>query len=259
VGVLDWSAEIVLGESWLSLDAVKVLGDGTLRGSCAANDLFVERVGTIRVTAIGALGSPKDITITQAEAEATISAAPDRIEFGIVDFGSSVTGSATVANNGDTAVEGMATTSPPFAIESGEAYTLLPGESHPVVVRFTPIGNGAVAGALLFSGGGGAVVELAGEGIAETPDADISVAPAQIEFGAVEIGSSATGTSTIANDGETLLQGAASTSPPYSIVSGQTYTIFPGESHQVVVQFTPTESGTATGSLSLSGGRGLTS
>jgi hypothetical protein len=127
-----------------------------------------------------------------------------------------------------------------------------------VVVRFTPIGNGAVAGALRFSGGGGAVVELVAEGINGIPDSDISVTPAQIEFGAVEVGLSDTEALTVTNEGQIVLEGAASTSPPYSIVSGQTYAIFPGGSHQIVVQFTPTESGTATGSLSLSGGGGAT-
>jgi hypothetical protein len=102
------------------------------------------------------------------------------------------------------------------------------------------------------------VVELVAEGINGIPDSDISVTPAQIDFGALEVGLSATETLTITNEGQIVLEGAASTSPPYSIVSGQTYAIFPGASHQVGVRFTPTESGTATGSLSLSGGGGAT-
>ncbi len=243
----------------MALDvAAKVYGDGTLHGSYTANDLFVERVGTIRVTAIDAVGSPRDITITQAAAAAAISATPGLVDFGAVDFGSSATGSATVTNNGDATVEGMAATSPPFAIESGEAYTLLPGESHPVVVRFTPIGNGVVSGALRLSGGGGAVVELIAEGVLDMPDTDISVTPIQIDFGAVEVGLSATETLTVTNGGQIVLEGVASTSSPYSIVSGQTYAIFPGASHQVVVRFTPTKSGAANSSLSLSGGGGAT-
>jgi hypothetical protein len=257
-GLLDWSAEIVLGESWLSLDVAQGQDDGMVRGSYTATDLFEERVGTIRVTAIDAFGSPREITITQAAATATISVAPARIEFGAVNVGSSATGSAIVTNTGGVVIEGIAATSPPFTIESGEAYTVLPGESHEVVVRFTPIGNGAVSGALRLSGGGSAVVELLAEGLLDTPDADISVTPVQVDFGAVDVGSSASQTLTVANGGQIVLEGVASTSPPYSIVSGRTYTIFPGASHQVVVRFTPTESGAATGSLGLSGGGGAT-
>jgi hypothetical protein len=257
-GLLDWSAEIVLGESWLSLDVAQGQDDGMVRGSYAANGLFVERVGTIRVTAIDASGSPREITITQAAATAIISVAPARIEFGAVNVGSSATGGATVTNTGDVAIEGIAATSPPFTIESGEAYTVLPGESHEVVVRFTPIGNGAVSGALRLSGGGSAVVVLLAEGLLDNPDADISVTPLQVDFESVDVGSSATQTLTVTNGGQIVLEGVASTSPPYSIVSGQTYTIFPGASHEVVVRFTPTESGASNGSLSLSGGGGAT-
>ncbi len=69
-GTFDWIAEVISGESWLSLDAAaKIYGDGALRGSYAANESFEDRLGTIRVTAPEAVNSPVDIALTQAGAE----------------------------------------------------------------------------------------------------------------------------------------------------------------------------------------------
>ncbi|MCC6145078.1 MAG: carboxypeptidase regulatory-like domain-containing protein [Candidatus Hydrogenedentes bacterium] len=68
-GTLSWSAEVVEGETWLS---VRAPGSGTNTGTITAdvmsNGETSPRTGTIRVTAPGADNSPADVTVTQAAA-----------------------------------------------------------------------------------------------------------------------------------------------------------------------------------------------
>jgi hypothetical protein len=70
-GTMQWTAAVTSASSWLS---IKSGSSGTNAGTitCAfnANAGTSTRTGTIRVTATGATGSPKDVTITQAGASA---------------------------------------------------------------------------------------------------------------------------------------------------------------------------------------------
>lgn len=66
-GSLTWTAAVVAGGSWLSIASGSGgTGDGTISVAFTVNQLSSERVGIIRVTAAGAAGSPRDVTVTQA-------------------------------------------------------------------------------------------------------------------------------------------------------------------------------------------------
>jgi hypothetical protein len=68
----------------------------------------------------------------------------------------------------------------------------------------------------------------------------LSVAPTSLDFGRVTVGSTADKTIVVQNTGGGKLIGSASVAPPFSIVSGGSFTLSLGAKQNVVVRFTPT-------------------
>jgi hypothetical protein len=65
-GTMPWSAEVTSGSSWLSITTGSSGTDtGTITCAFEANTTTTSRTGTIRITATGATGSPKEVTVTQ--------------------------------------------------------------------------------------------------------------------------------------------------------------------------------------------------
>ena len=72
-GTMNWSAAVTSGSSWLTITAgTSGTNSGTITCAYTANTGTASRTGTIRVTANGATGSPKDVTVTQAAAPTTV-------------------------------------------------------------------------------------------------------------------------------------------------------------------------------------------
>ncbi|HBH03716.1 MAG: hypothetical protein A2X36_07945 [Elusimicrobia bacterium GWA2_69_24] len=84
----------------------------------------------------------------------------------------------------------------------------------------------------------------------------LNVTPTSRAFGKVPVGSSEDRTFTVKNIGGGTLTGSATTSAPFSVVSGGSYALTAGQSQQVTIRFTPTSAGTFAGSVSLSGAGG---
>jgi hypothetical protein len=114
-------------------------------------------------------------------------------------------------------------------------------------VRFSPTATGSATGTVAFtSNGGNASGTVSGTG---GPPPVMSVTPASQSFGMVAVGSSKDLTFTVQNVGGGTLTGSASTVAPYSIVSGGSYSLGSFASQAVVVRFTPTATGSATGTV----------
>jgi hypothetical protein len=65
-GTMPWTAAVSSGGSWLKITSgASGNNAGTFACSYDANTSKSARTGTIRVTAVGASGSPKDVTVTQ--------------------------------------------------------------------------------------------------------------------------------------------------------------------------------------------------
>jgi hypothetical protein len=65
-GTMPWTASVTSGGTWLSITSGASGTDaGTITCAYPANTGTTSRTGTIRVTASGAAGSPKDVTVTQ--------------------------------------------------------------------------------------------------------------------------------------------------------------------------------------------------
>jgi hypothetical protein len=84
----------------------------------------------------------------------------------------------------------------------------------------------------------------------------ISVTPSSLDFGGVALGGSSDRTFTVTNSGGGILVGNASTSAPFSIVSGETYDLSAGQSQTVTVRFSPTALGTYTANVTFTGADG---
>jgi PKD repeat protein len=66
-GTLSWTASVMSGASWLSIQSgSNGTGTGVITVSFTNNALTTSRVGTVQVSAAGALSSPQTVTVTQA-------------------------------------------------------------------------------------------------------------------------------------------------------------------------------------------------
>ncbi|RPJ60323.1 MAG: PKD domain-containing protein, partial [Acidobacteria bacterium] len=90
----------------------------------------------------------------------------------------------------------------------------------------------------------------------ETGSAIIAVAPETLSFGAVPVGGSLDQAFTVSNLGTVLLTGQASVAPPFSIVGTATYSVEPGQSHQILVRFSPAAAQEYSESVGFTGGSG---
>ncbi len=81
----------------------------------------------------------------------------------------------------------------------------------------------------------------------------MTVSPTAVAFSDTEVGAFQTATLNIANTGPTVLTGTVTAMPPFSVVSGSAFLLFPGESEEVAMRFAPSESGLYEGILAISG------
>ncbi len=88
------------------------------------------------------------------------------------------------------------------------------------------------------------------------PPPALGVTPVTQDFGAVTVGSSVNRSFTVQNTGGGTLTGSVSTSAPYSVVSGGSFSLAPGASQSVVVRFTPSAPGSAPGTVLFSSNAG---
>ena len=84
----------------------------------------------------------------------------------------------------------------------------------------------------------------------------ISISPSAIDFAGVSVGTSAQRTIVVKNIGNQSFSGQATTEAPFSIISGGSYSLSPGQSQSVVIGFTPPSLGTFEGDVTFTGGIG---
>jgi 6-phosphogluconolactonase (cycloisomerase 2 family)/uncharacterized protein YjdB len=175
------------------------------------------------------------------------------LNFNDVTLGASAQLSVVVRNDGGGTLSGSASTAAPFAVVGAASYSLLPAESATIGVSFTPGAAGPASGALDLSGGGGAVVALSGNGVSPPL---IAVSPTALDFGSAFVGATEDLSIVVSNAGGGTLAGTASTTAPFSIVGGATYSLAAGARQSVTVRFAPQSGGTASATVALTGGGG---
>jgi hypothetical protein len=186
---------------------------------------------------------------------------PNPINFGDVPAGQSVTQTLTITNlsssTGDL-VGSFGSLSGPFSIiTGGNPFTLAPGKSQSVVIRFSPTSEGVFSQALAITHNATNLlnpmeVPLNGKGISGV---NLLINTTPIDFGNVIVGKSVNQILTIANlstSANTLTASVGNLSDPFAVVSGGgTLSLAPGESQSVLISFSPTSSGTFSQTLSI--------
>lgn len=92
-----------------------------------------------------------------------ISVTPTTLDFGKVPKGTGKELTLTVKNTGIGTLTGNATTAAPFSIVSGGSYSLGADQSQVVTIRYLPTSRGIHTGAVVFTGGDGATVQVTGK------------------------------------------------------------------------------------------------
>ena len=86
----------------------------------------------------------------------------------------------------------------------------------------------------------------------------IQVTPVSLNFGHVPVGSTKDLFLTVKNSGDGTLTGSATTSAPFSIVSGGSYSLLAGQRQVVTIRYQPTAKGAHAGTVVFTGGGGAT-
>ncbi|RMF92421.1 MAG: choice-of-anchor D domain-containing protein, partial [Nitrospinota bacterium] len=199
-------------------------------------------------------------------AEADIDVHPLALDFGVVTTGMSATLAATISNVGtaDLTVTGLNITgSADFTLNTAAPatpFTVAPGASVDVPVDYHPADVGDDTGTLEITSDDPdeptVSVSLTGTGVPPAGQCDIDVNPLALDFGSVQVGTTQTLVTTIGNTGNadcTVNSLTLSGSPDFSVVTAPStpFTVAPGASVDVTVEYAPSDVGADSGSLEI--------
>jgi hypothetical protein len=225
----------------------------TATGAASATLAFTSNSSTA-MSAIALSGNG----ITPAPAQ--LSANPVAIDFGSAIVGNPATQTLNLTNTGGAQVIVSAITAAGtgFSIVSPPAlpFTLATGQTQAMTLQFAPTAAGAASGSVSVTSdapNSPNLVSLTGTGVAATQVLNLS--PTSLDFGIVFLGQSATQTVTMTNTGNSSVSVTAanvtgagySITPPLALPA----TLGPGQSQNFTLQFAPSASGVAAGSVSL--------
>lgn len=131
---------------------------------------------------------------------------PTSIDFGDVMVGGQEVRAGSIQNVGDfpLTIDDIGLTDPnSFTIAQGLADRLEPNEKGTLAVVFAPTGEGEYAATLeIYTDGvvGTHQIQLTGRGVVPPPSCALTVSPSPVQYGPVQVGSSADETVVIAND-----------------------------------------------------------
>ena len=202
------------------------------------------------------------VSTTPPPPEPDIDVSPTTLDFGDVEINTSSDMDVVVSNIGtaDLEVSALATTNPVFSIISpATPVTISPGNFTNVTVRFSPTATGPASGDLQITSDdpdeGLVSVPLTGNGIDPPPnDPDIDVTPLSLNYGQVEIGTSADQNVTINNTGlqDLTVSDLTTTNGVFTVVSPAVpFDVTPGNSQIVTVRFSPTTAQVENGDLQI--------
>jgi hypothetical protein len=229
--------------------AFKPTGSGTVAGSLSF---------TSNASNGPDLNVPLSGTGTTTTAAGQLSIAPASVNFGSVNVGSTGIQAVTMSASGaSVTVLADGSSSSQFVLTGASLpFTIAAGTSSSFNVAFKPTGSGTVAGSLSFtsnaSNGPNLNVPLSGTGTTTAAAGQLSIAPASVNFGSVNVGSTGTQAITMSASGASVTVSADASSSSQFALPGAAlpFTIPAGQSLSFNVAFTPTGSGTVAGSLS---------
>ena len=168
------------------------------------------------------------------------------VDFGTVAVDDSASRTIVLRNLGSADLTGtVALACPPFRVVTGGGpYSLAPGETLTVGLRFLPTAAGDYS-CLLGLTSGCSAVALEGTGLVPGPGAVCEVVPNALDFGATTVGSTADRTFTIRSVGSADVHAdVVSPCAEFMVLTGGGAAVIPpGDSLVVTVRFDPTSEG----------------
>jgi len=262
------------GSSSLTVTQATVTGSGfTLSGLALPLTLGVSQNATFSVTFApqSAGSSSGNVAFTSnasnstmnlplsgtGVSQGTLTANPTSLAFGNVQVGSSTSLSETLTNTGGSSLTISA------AVASGTGFslsgltlplTLTAGQSTSFTVLFSPTASGAASGSVSITSNGSnpsLSIPLSGAGVTQGA---LTANPTSLAFGNVQVGNSSSLSETLTNTGgSSLTISAAVASGTGFSLSGLSLplALTAGQSTSFTVLFSPTASGAASGSISI--------
>ena len=213
--------------------------------------------GTLTI-ASNAPNSPAVVTLGGSGVQAALSATPATVSFGNVVVGNTGTQTVTLANSGTTSVTISQATVSGTAFNIGGLSlptTLNAGQSAAFTVSFAPGSATGFTGSVSLTSnaqGSPLIIPLNGTGIAAQPQ--LTISPASVNFGSVNVGILATQSVSLTNSGNaalTISQASASGTGFSFTGLSLPQTINPGSSISFAAQFLPASTGGTSGSISI--------
>ena len=208
--------------------------------------------GSVSITS-NAPGSPLKIALSGTGTQGALSANPASISFGNVAVGStSAPTSVTLSNTGTAAVSitGSSITGTGFRMSMLAAQTLNPGQTASFSVTFTPSATSATGSVSITSNAPGSPLTIALSGTGIQPI--MVTSPTSLNFNNVPVGQTSSQNVTLTNSGSSSLTlSSATISGSGFTMSGLTLPmmIAAGQSAMFSIQFAPTSTTGATGSV----------
>lgn len=208
-----------------------------------------------------AVSCPLVRTLAVSGSGVMIGLSPTSIDFGTVPVGTtSAAKTATLTNSAGLDFTGTAASSNPAFALSPTPFRLANSGSQAFSITFQPPAPGPQTGTITFTLTGAAAgttaappsitLTLALSGQGQTP-ADLTVAPGEINFGDVAVGSTATQTVSVSNPGGASADVTAATAAPFTVSTGS-FTLAAGASQTVSLGFAPAGAGTFQGTATFS-------
>src|SRR5271154_2858572 len=203
-----------------------------------------------------ASNSPLAISITGTGTQAGLTIAPSALTFGNVIVGQSGTQSVKLTNNGSSNLTiNLATVAGTGFGISGLSLptTLAGGQSLSFNAQFAPTSSGAATGSITFTDnapGSPQILTMVGSGLAA--NSNLTPNPGSVAFGNVVVGSNSQQTITLTNSANTstTISAASSSGTGFTVTGIVTpMALAANQSASFTVQFAPTTTGSATGSI----------
>ena len=220
-------------------------------------------VGAISVNSDGGSASISESGTGALAPAPVLSVSSSALQFGIVNVGATASQQLVLNNTGNAPliITDLASSGAPFTIQRPTLpLTLQPNQQISVSVTYAPTTTVGDAGAFTISsnaGSGTNIVSLAGKGAA-TAMPVLTASTGTLQFGTVQVGSTATLTFTLANTGNAplLIGSITENGAEFQSSPGGPVTLQAGQHVTVQVVFSPASAGSGSGSVAVSSNGG---
>ena len=224
----------------------------TVRYSPASN-----RTSSGEISLVSAQGGITSVSVSGTVAQSSLNLSPANINFGNAVTGVANSQTVQIANPGTVPVTiAAANISGAGFSTSGLTLpvTLSAGKTATFNVQFNPKSAGAASGGLtLISDASNSPSSMVLSGAGVAPGLSLTVNPLNVNFGNVNVGSTASRSVTLTNTGNSnvVISRAALTGANLSLSGGTAVTLSPSQSITLTVQYSPTTAASTAGTLAI--------